>query len=86
MNKFPREILNEIKWRFRNLQSTEIYYESRGAPNDIASVKGYLIKDVGGFGITLDTLPETVIPHHRIRKIIYKEEEVFNYDIERRTK
>ncbi len=70
-----RDILNEIKWRFnKSLKDTEIYYIHRGAPGDFKTIKGDEISDLGRSFITCG---EGHIPYHRVFKIEYEEEVIF---------
>ncbi|UCE38037.1 MAG: DUF504 domain-containing protein [Thermoplasmata archaeon] len=71
----PREILNELKWREdRNLSSTEIWYVHRGAANDTKIVSGGEILDLEHSFMILE---DASIPYHRIFKIVYEGEVIF---------
>jgi len=71
----PREILNELKWREnRNLSKAEIWYVHRGAPNDTMIISGNEILDLGH---SFMVLSEASIPYHRIFKIVYEGEVIF---------
>lgn len=75
MNKI-REILNEIKWRRRyDLNSVRIFYIHRGAPNDIKEISG---DDITSIQKTFLEIDDTMIPHHRIMKIIYEDSILFD--------
>ncbi len=76
-SKFPRDILNELKWTYKDMSLVKIYYTNRGSPNDIATTIGDRILRIEGF-LILNTLPyETSLPYHRIRKIEYNSEIIF---------
>jgi len=71
----PRDILNELKWRQNfNLEKTEIWYVHRGAENDTKIINGINI-------ITLEKsffqTKTSMIPYHRIFKIVYSDEVIF---------
>ncbi|MCE5296390.1 MAG: RNA repair domain-containing protein [Euryarchaeota archaeon] len=71
---FPREVLNELKWRYDSLDEAEITYVHRGAPGDIMTIKGAAIVALGrSFFDTGDA----TIPYHRIVRIIWKGTLVF---------
>lgn len=77
-SKFPKVILNEIKWKGLDLSNCKIYYISRGSPGDIASAKGEHIKEIGGF-LVLEGIPyEKYIPYHRITRIEYGGKTIFD--------
>lgn len=71
-SKFPRELLNEIKWTESDLSKCKIYYISRGSPDDTAVVDGGQIIKIDSMFLILDGTPyEKYIPYHRIIKIEY---------------
>ncbi len=71
-SKRPRDILNEIKWRF-DLRKCMVYYIHRGAPGDIKIVEGNAIKSIGrSFLILEDVVDDVYIPYHRIPRIDYE--------------
>jgi len=71
----PREILNELKWRGdRDISKAEIWYVHRGAPNDTMIVTGDGIVDLEH---SFMVLSDASIPYHRIYKIIYEGEVIF---------
>lgn len=77
-SKFPRELLNEIKWVCDGLSKCTIYYINRGSPDDIAIVEGSRIVKIDKAFIVLEGIPyETYIPYHRIVKIEYEDQTVF---------
>lgn len=70
-SKRPRDILNEIKWRF-DLRRCMVYYIHRGAPGDIKIVEGNAIKSIGRSFLILEGVVDDVhIPYHRIFRIDY---------------
>jgi len=72
----PRKVLNELKWREGfDLDKAEIWYVHRGAPNDTKIIPGEEILELGKSFMHTTT---AMIPYHRIFKIVYEEEVVFN--------
>jgi hypothetical protein len=70
-SKRPRDILNEIKWRF-DLSKCRVYYIHRGAPRDMKTVEGDAIKSIDrSFLILEGTVQDIHIPYHRILRIDY---------------
>jgi len=64
---FPREVLNELKWRPGvDLDRARIHYEHRGTSGNARVISGKEIVDLGRsfFGIA-----GSKIPYHRIRRI-----------------
>ena len=77
-SKHPRDIFNEIKWRF-DMEKCKIYYIHRGAPGDMKIVDGSLIKNIEKSFLVLQGVVEDVyIPYHRIFRIDYEEKIVFD--------
>lgn len=71
----PREILNELKWKQGySLDLAEIWYLHRGAPNDTMIISG---KDVVKLEKSFMQTTSATIPYHRIFKIVYKNEVIF---------
>lgn len=71
----PREILNELRWRDdRDISKTEIWYVHRGAPNDTMIVSGEGIVELEH---SFMVLGDASIPYHRIFKIIYDGDVIF---------
>ncbi len=72
---YPRDVLNRLKWtKGESLDEAVIWYIHRGAPGDVMRIAGSTIKELGrGFFET----EEATIPYHRILKIEYKGEVVF---------
>jgi uncharacterized protein (UPF0248 family) len=76
IKKNPRIILNELKWRQEiNFNKVEIWYIHRGAPNDTMIIYG---KDVLNLYKSFMQTNSAMIPYHRIFKIIYDNNEIFN--------
>ncbi len=77
----PRDVLNEIKWRYsRNLEGVEIWYLHRGAPDDTKIITG---EDVIKIGRDFLETKRAMIPYHRIRRIIFNGEVLFQREHER---
>ncbi len=77
----PRDVLNEIKWRYsENLEGVEIWYLHRGAPGDMRMISGEEVKKIGRGALETEG---ATIPYHRIRRIIFNGEVVFDRDHER---
>jgi len=74
-----REILNKIKWDERmDFEQLEVVYLHRGAPNDLKRISGREIVHIGTSFLSLSLKEEGAeIPHHRIVKILYKGEVLF---------
>jgi uncharacterized protein (UPF0248 family) len=71
----PRDILNELKWKQDcDLSLTKICYVHRGAPNDTKIITG---SDIIKLEKSFMKTSTTMIPYHRIFKIIYKENVIF---------
>ncbi|UCG70307.1 MAG: DUF504 domain-containing protein [Thermoplasmata archaeon] len=71
----PREILNELKWRDdRDISKAEIWYVHRGAPNDTKIISG---DEIRAFEHSFMVLEEAKIPYHRIFKIVYDDNVIF---------
>ena len=76
-SKHPRLLLNEIKWRF-DLNRCKVYYIHRGAPGDVKMIEGNLIKNIErGFLVLEGVVEEVYIPYHRIIRIEYDTQTVF---------
>jgi uncharacterized protein (UPF0248 family) len=69
-----RDILNDIKWT-KDIEKVEIWILHRGAQNNMKKISGKEIKTIKKSFIETTT---TTIPYHRILKIIYDEEIIFN--------
>ncbi len=79
---YPRNVLNEIKWRYHNLDKVVVSYVSRGAPNDTGFLRGGDIEDLDRGGIRLKD--GGLIPYHRILSIEYEGDRVFDLEEERK--
>ncbi len=71
---YPRQVLNKLRWGDSGLHDVVITYIHRGAPDDLASVKGENISELGRSFFTVGGGP---IPYHRIVKIEKEGEVVF---------
>lgn len=69
-----RDLLNEIKWT-KDLEKVKIRYIHRGAPNNVKTVSGADIISIGRS--FLETATAT-IPYHRITRILYDDETIFD--------
>ena len=79
-SKFPRTVLNEVKWKGCDLSQCTIYYDNRGSPNDIAIIKGDQIKKIDSMFLILEGVPlEKYIPYHRISRIELEDETIFEH-------
>ena len=72
---YPRDVLNRLRWTDgEDLGDAVITYVHRGAPGDEMTIRGERIK-------TLDRLffetEEASIPYHRVLRIEYRGELVF---------
>ncbi len=78
-SKFPRDVLNEIKWKGYNIDKCKVYYINRGSPGDVAVFEGERIIETGSGFLTLKGVPyEIYIPYHRIIRIEYEDCVVFD--------
>jgi len=76
-SKHPRDIFNEIKWRF-DLAKCKIYYIHRGAPGDVKIVEGSTIKNIERSFLVLDgDFEDVYIPYHRIFRIEFEGQIIF---------
>jgi uncharacterized protein (UPF0248 family) len=69
-----RDILNEIKWT-KDLGKVRIWYIHRGALHNTKSISGFEIVCIGKSFLETTTAS---IPYHRIIKILYGEETLFD--------
>ncbi len=69
-----RTLLNEIKWT-KDFSRVKIWYRHRGAPNDTMVLAGSEIVSIGRS--FLETTSAS-IPFHRILKIMYDGEVLFD--------
>jgi len=76
-SKHPRDIFNEIKWRF-DLAKCKIYYIHRGAPGNVKIVEGSTIKNIERSFLVLEgDFEDAYIPYHRIFRIEFDNEIIF---------
>lgn len=71
---FVRDILNKIKWT-KDLKKVTICYVHRGALGNIKMISGDEIISIGRSFLETST---AMIPYHRITKILYENEVLFN--------
>ncbi len=77
----PREVLNEIKWRYsKSLDGVEIWYVHRGAKNDTMVVEGSTVRNIGRGYLEL---ADGLIPYHRIFRIVFNGKVIFEREHER---
>jgi uncharacterized protein (UPF0248 family) len=67
-------LLNEIKWT-KDFHKIEIWYLHRGAPSDTKIITGSEIVSLGKSFFETTT---ATIPYHRIIKILYEGETLFD--------
>ncbi len=80
-SRYPRELLNEIKWRF-DLGRCRIYYVHRGAPGDVKAVEGSAIRNIErGFLVLEGDEQDVHIPYHRIIRIEFNNHILFDRPI-----
>lgn len=76
-SKHTRDIFNEIKWRF-DLSKCRVYYIHRGVPGNIKITSGSRIKNIEkSFLVLHGFVEDTYIPYHRITRIEYEDNPVF---------
>lgn len=76
-SKYPRSVLNEIKWKL-DINKCKVYYIHRGAPGNVNIIDGNAIKTINRAFLILEGYPyEVYIPYHRIFRIDYDDEIVF---------
>jgi uncharacterized protein (UPF0248 family) len=71
---YPREALNEIKWRHNALDEALVTYVHRGAPGDVLTISG---KEIVELGRSFFSTAEATIPYHRIVRIVFRQKVVF---------
>ncbi|OGS41713.1 MAG: hypothetical protein A3K67_00375 [Euryarchaeota archaeon RBG_16_62_10] len=72
---YPRDVLNRLRWtEGESLDEAVVWYVHRGAPGDLARIRGSEIKELGRgfFEIT-----DASIPYHRVRRIEYRGKVIF---------
>jgi uncharacterized protein (UPF0248 family) len=71
------EILNKVKWDGRfDFDQLEVVYLHRGAPNDLKRIYGREIVNIGTSFLSMKA-EGAEIPYHRIIKILYEWEVLF---------
>lgn len=76
-SKHPRLLLNEIKWRF-DLNRCKVHYIHRGVPGDVKMIEGNIIRNIErGFLVLEGVVEEVYIPYHRIIRIEYDSQVIF---------
>ncbi len=77
-SRHPRDIFNEIKWRY-DLSKCKIHYIHRGAPGDVKIIEGTSVKKIEKSFLVLSGIVEDAyIPYHRIFRIDYEDKIVFD--------
>jgi uncharacterized protein (UPF0248 family) len=72
---YPREVLNRLRWTDgESLDEAVVFYVHRGAPGDVASVRG---SEIVGLDRGFFRTAEASIPYHRILRIEYRGEAIF---------
>jgi len=71
---YPREVLNRLRWMDGSLDGVRITYVHRGAPEDLMTVRG---EDVSDLGRSFFSIGPGRIPYHRITLIEKDGEVVF---------
>lgn len=75
---FPRNVLNRLRWTDgESLDDAIIWYIHRGAPGDNMKIRGSSLKELGR--VFFET-SEASIPYHRILRIDYRGETLFEKD------
>jgi uncharacterized protein (UPF0248 family) len=69
-----RDILNEIKWT-KDLKQVTVWYIHRGAVGNMKCITGEEIIDIGKSFLQTRT---AMIPFHRIVKIVFNDQTVFD--------
>jgi len=71
----PRDMLNKLKWKEdTDFKKVEIAYVHRGTPNDTKILSGEEIIDIGKSFMKTN---HAMIPFHRVFKIKYNDEIIF---------
>jgi len=70
-----RDILNEFKWKNKELSKLTICFVHRGAPGDIKCVSGDEIVSVDR---AYFSLKKAMIPYHRVVSVSFEEEILFD--------
>jgi len=69
-----RDVLNKIKWT-KDINHIEIWYIHRGAVNNTKRIEGH---ELTGIGRSFLETATATIPYHRITKILFEGEVVFD--------
>ena len=69
-----RDILNEIKWT-KDIQMVTVWFVHRGAVGNMKKISGCDITNIGRSFLQTTTAS---IPYHRITKILYGDEMIFD--------
>jgi uncharacterized protein (UPF0248 family) len=77
---YPREVLNELKWRYNALQEARITFIHRGAPGDVLTISG---ADIVELGRSFFQTGESTIPYHRIVLIEWRGRTLFGENKEK---
>ena len=78
---YPKEILNRLRWdEGENLEDATIWYVHRGAPGDLGVISG---SEVASLEKGFMQVGEAYIPYHRITRIEYRGEVIFDKEAER---
>jgi uncharacterized protein (UPF0248 family) len=72
--RYVRDILNKIKWT-KDLKKVTIWYIHRGALHNTKMISGDEIISIGRSFLETTT---ATIPYHRILKVFYGDEVLFN--------
>jgi hypothetical protein len=76
---YPREVLNRIRWtEGGSLGDATVWYTHRGAPGDYLRTSGREIRSLGRGFFEIDGAS---IPYHRILRIDYRGETLFEKDL-----
>ena len=72
---YPREVLNRLRWKDgEDLDDAVITYVHRGAPGDVMTVNGSHVRALDRMFFETE---EASIPYHRILRIEYRGELLF---------
>lgn len=70
-----KDVINDLKWREdRDLAKAKIYYVHRGSPGNEKIISGLDIQDMEN---SFFSTAEAMIPYHRIFRIDYDDETIF---------
>lgn len=78
---YPREVLNRLRWtEGERLDEATIWYVHRGAVGGVMSLSG---ADIVSLDRSFIQVEGAAIPYHRITRIEYRGEVVFDKEAER---